>query len=202
MSEPISFEVKALAPALVGDYLAFFDHDAFRDNPEWSACYCYFPHASREPEPPEGQEHARNRAAVAAMIERGAMHGYLAYDGGRPIAWCNTNLRASYTILPAAEDAERSGAIVCFVVAAPYRGKGVARRLLDVACAGLREQGIASVDAFPLKEADSAAANFHGPLSMYLAAGFARVGEHGPNLVLRKALIDSAPNAGSARGAS
>jgi hypothetical protein len=33
--------VKALTPALAGDFLRFFDHErgsAFADNPEWAKC--------------------------------------------------------------------------------------------------------------------------------------------------------------------
>ncbi len=35
-------DIRELTPALAGDYLAFFDGDAFADNPDWASCYCRF----------------------------------------------------------------------------------------------------------------------------------------------------------------
>jgi hypothetical protein len=32
--------VKELTPSLRDDFLLFFDHVAFVDNPDWSDCYC------------------------------------------------------------------------------------------------------------------------------------------------------------------
>ncbi len=70
------------------------------------------------------------------------------------------------------DDAEQLGAIVCFLVEPSHRGQGVARRLLDAACEGLRAQGLKVVEANPRTGSKSAAENHFGPLSMYLAAGF------------------------------
>ena len=35
-------EIKALKPALLDDFLHFFDDIGFVDNPGWSVCYCQF----------------------------------------------------------------------------------------------------------------------------------------------------------------
>ena len=32
--------IKELSPSLRDDFLLFFDHVAFADNPDWSDCYC------------------------------------------------------------------------------------------------------------------------------------------------------------------
>ena len=48
--------------------------------------------------------------------------------------------------------------------------------------------GIATIEAFPLEEADGAAANHFGPLSLYLNAGFEIAGHDGANLIVRKTL--------------
>ena len=47
-SEPLDslgeVEVRPIAPGMVEDILAFFDHDAMVGRPEWAGCYCmYFP---------------------------------------------------------------------------------------------------------------------------------------------------------------
>ncbi len=182
-------EIRELTPSRRADYLAFFDHDAFADNPRWASCYCFFNHAPHESEDWTKRNAAQNRAAVTALIDSGRMHGYLAYAEGRMIGWCNANLRSSYTTLDDdAEGAESVGSIVCFIVAQPYRGRGVASRLLEAACEGLRARGVAVVEAYPRREAAGEAANYHGPLSMYLDAGFGPVAEEDGIITVRKRL--------------
>lgn len=189
MSEQGRIQIRELAPGQAEDYLAFFDCDAFQDNPAWAGCYCFFPHAPHSRGQWNDQDSEHNRAAAAGLIARGEMRGYLAYDGEQPVGWCNANLRARYTILdPDERDPDAIGAIVCFVVAKPYRGRGIARRLLDAACAGFRQRGIRVVEAYPRADPDSEAANHFGPLAMYLAAGFERAGEEGESVVVRKTL--------------
>jgi len=180
-----------LTPVLLSDYLAFFDQDAFVDNPGWASCYCYFNFAPHKTEDWKDRTADQNKAAVSDLIMGGRMHGYLAYAGGKPIGWCNANLHASYTTLDETEPhREQIGAIVCFIIAKPYRGMGVARRLLEAACAGFRDQGATLVEAYPRKNTNDPAANYHGPLSMYLAAGFEAVKETETLVVVRKSLKD------------
>lgn len=64
------------------------------------------------------------------------------------------------------------GSIACFVIAAPYRGHGLARRLLDAACERLAARGLEWVEAYPSKAGKSPQGNYRGPLQMYLDAGF------------------------------
>ncbi len=102
------------------------------------------------------------------------MQGYLAYVDGSPVGWCNAAPRA---LLHALDDepipeAEQVGTIVCFLVEPSHRGRGVAKRLLEAACEGLRSQGLRIVEGNPRTEATSSAENHFGPLSLYLSAGF------------------------------
>jgi ribosomal protein S18 acetylase RimI-like enzyme len=69
-------------------------------------------------------------------------------------------------------DADVLGVIFCFIVAPAARGRGVAAALLSASCEGLRRQGLAIVQAKPVRDAKGTAANHLGPLSMYLKAGF------------------------------
>lgn len=68
------------------------------------------------------------------------------------------------------------GAIVCFVVAPDQRRQRIATALLARAIDHLRDRGCREVQAAPLTatadDATSPAANYHGPLEMYLRAGF------------------------------
>ena len=189
MREDAEISILALSPALRDDYLAFFDHYAFVDNPRWAFCYCYFNHCPHTSVKWRDRRADQNRSAVSDLIDRAEMRGYLAYAGERPIGWCNADLHAVYTTLDETKpDRAQIGAIVCFIVAKPYRRMGVARRLLDAACAGFRDLGIEIVEGYARNDTGEEAANYHRPLSMYLGAGFQPVGQNGQVVVLRKSL--------------
>ncbi len=168
-------EMKPLTSELVDDFLYFFDHIAFADNPDWAGCYCYFyhvPKADWEKSTKEG-----NREGAKQLILAGAMHGYLAYADGQPVGWCNANDKSSYRRL--LDDKElwdsegnKVGAIVCFIIAPDQRKKGIARQLLQGVCSGFESQGYDYAEAYPRKGELSAAEQYHGPLSLYLEEGF------------------------------
>ena len=178
--------VEELTPSLRDDFLWFFDQRAFADNPEWSDCYCSLYHF-----PNRGKAESRRQAS--SLIEEDRIHGFLAYDNGKPVAWCNADSRDSYPalhwLMGAGPDKwERVDSIVCFVVASSHRNKGIASHLLDAACKKFSQQGLAFAEAYPVKKPDSAAYNFPGPLSMYLKNGFTAHRDADWYLVVRKRL--------------
>jgi ribosomal protein S18 acetylase RimI-like enzyme len=183
-------EVKPLTAERMDAYVRFFDKKAFTDNPRWAHCYCYFPY--HDPAKVHWPERAadENRAAIRSCIRDGSAMGFLAYAGADVVGWCNAGPRHLYPMLhdePAPEE-PRTGTIFCFIVAPAFRGKGVARALLDAACVGLAAEGLKVVEARPVKHANTAAANHLGPLSMYLAAGFSIVREDDEEVYVHKRL--------------
>ena len=80
MTDPITLH--PLTPARAGDFLSFFDGDAFADNPKWAGCYCRFPFIDHGHEPWDDQAAAANRAGTAVRIARRGMQGYLAKAEG------------------------------------------------------------------------------------------------------------------------
>jgi ribosomal protein S18 acetylase RimI-like enzyme len=184
----VEYEIRELTPGLLADHLSFFDYVAFADNPKWASCYCYFPHAPHDTEKWHDRTGDQNRAAVIDLIGQGRMHGYLAFQNDKPIAWCNAGPRTNVTILDEDEDAEKIGSIICFIVARNHRGKGVARRLLEAACEGFRRQGYEIVEAYPRPDAHDDATSHFGPLKMFLAAGFQPFKEENGSLIVRKTL--------------
>ena len=92
--------IRELAPELVNDYVTFFDHDAFGDNPSWAACYCYFNQAPHQFRNWDERTAAENRQAVSHLIGAGEMQGYLAYVEGKVIGWCNAGAREQMTTYP------------------------------------------------------------------------------------------------------
>lgn len=173
----MGLSIKKLGPALAGDFLYFFDELAFADNPDWAGCYCFFFHVPDDEEW-MGRTAERNREEAEKAIAAGNMRGYLAYMDGGPVGWCHADDLAR---LPRAAklhegemlEAGKIGAIVCFIIARPYRRRGIAGELLRRVCQDFKDDGYECLEAYPRKEAETDAANYHGPMRMYLGNGFA-----------------------------
>jgi GNAT superfamily N-acetyltransferase len=167
---PTALEIHPLTPERQADYLVFFDGEAFSDNPKWASCYCQCFYEDHRVVRWAARTAAENRASACQRIASQTMRGYLAYQQGKVVGWCNAAPRPLLHALdeepqPGAAD---TGTILCFLVAPRLRGQGVASALLAAACEGLRR-----VEANPRTGTQDAGANHFGPLSMYLAAGFA-----------------------------
>ena len=69
--------------------------------------------------------------------------------------------------------------MTCFVVRRPARRRGLTAGLLDGAVALARDGGATVVEGYPVglaaRTATSSAALYHGPLSVFLRAGFTEV---------------------------
>ncbi len=188
-------DVRDVTPERVGDYQAFFDHDAFRDFPAWQFCYCYETHRTQDDEEWLARTAADNRAEMSEMIRRGEVTGLLAYVDGKPVGWCNygetTHLSGVMRKLNLdASEHDRVGSLSCFVIAAPYRGHGVATRLLEAALQRLKEKGLRAVEAYPRKHGDGSSAQdyYRGALPMYERAGFTKYRDSGRYVIVRKSL--------------
>jgi GNAT superfamily N-acetyltransferase len=178
--------VRELTPSLRDDFLYFFDHVAFADNPDWSDCYCSLYHF-------QNKGKAESRSQASSHVEENKIHGFLAYDNGKPVGWCNAANRNSYPALhwlmgPGPDKWEKVGSIVCFVIGSTHRSRGVASHLLNAACNKFSKDGLEYAEAYPVKKPESAAYNFPGPLSMYQKAGFSTHRDADWYLVVRKRL--------------
>jgi len=158
----------------INDVLTFFDGPAFADNPAWAVCYCMELHRD-DPAANSSNPWRENRADIASRLRDGSTLGYLAYADGNPAGWCNASLRRSYPGYRTGDGDDAVGVIACFVIAPTYRKHGVARRLLDAALAGFAERGVRRVEAHPNIAPVNDASQFHGPIELYLQAGFEEV---------------------------
>jgi ribosomal protein S18 acetylase RimI-like enzyme len=193
--------IERLTPSRRDDFLRFFDHErgaAFADNPRWAKCYCHF-HEVPAAIAWSSLDAPANRSAMAARIDAGEMDGFLAYAGGEPVGWLNAqpyhklpHACARLEVVPPVLDVppHEAAAIVCFVVAPDWRRRGVAGALLEGALASFAARGIRVVDAFPWKAGASTAPadHYHGPLPLFLAAGFERIRDDREVTVVRKRL--------------
>lgn len=174
-------EIVPLTPERAGDFLHLFDGPGFADNPDWSGCFCRFYHYDHDAGDWGGQSGAVNRSAACDLIAARRMRGWLAMLNGEAVGWINAARKDSYAALAGDDvpgaDPVRTGMIVCFLIAPDYRGRGLARLLMQAAIAGFRQQGLSAVEAKPAINPQRAASNYHGPFAMYLSAGFEHVGE-------------------------
>ncbi len=182
-----NLEIRELSPALLDDWLGFFDHDAFADFPWWSGCFCTFFNDPQHDGDSSPATIPVRRPKAVELVRSGRTQGLLAYADGKMIGWCNAAPRESYVaprrIAQAIDDpTERVGSTVCFIVTPSYRGKGVASTLIDAACETFRRQGLTVAEGYPSTAPPSgpyadqtpwSAHNYCGPLSMYLKAGYA-----------------------------
>jgi ribosomal protein S18 acetylase RimI-like enzyme/uncharacterized protein YndB with AHSA1/START domain len=187
-------EVRDVTPDLVPEYQRFFDKFAFRDYPAWQSCYCIETHSTQGDDESAERTADDNRSDMSDSIQRGRVTALLAFAGDQPVGWCNygetTHLAGlMHKLKLEAADQEGVGSIACFVIAAPYRGHGVASRLLDAAIDRLRARGLRAVEAYPSRTGDgSPQANYRGPLSLFVRAGFEPYRELDRNLIVRKTL--------------
>jgi GNAT superfamily N-acetyltransferase len=185
--------IKELTPKLLDDFLHFFDHDAFADNPKWAGCYCMYYYFAGPEDEWRVQNGPVNRKDIAELIESGNAQGFLAYQDSKPVGWCNAAPRKMLPMLERYEslrvdDPGKVGSIVCFLVAKNHRGQGIAKQMLNAASNKFRKQGLSYAEAYPASEAKSDADNCNGPLSMYLANGFIIHRQNESVTIVRKAL--------------
>lgn len=173
-SKSMEIETIALTPELVEVYIDFFDHRAFSDGSPYYPCYCNAFNLSQA-EIRNMREKAKHygggvegwqkslRESAAQMVKESRIRGFLAFDNGIAVGWCNANNRMNYyrvgefdlDLLPedrAPSDCQREGqikSVVCFEIS-------------------------------PLA--------FTGPVRLYEKSGFTEFSRIGSTIVMRKKL--------------
>ena len=208
----MKIETKVLTSELVEAYIDFFDHRAFSDGSPYFPCYCNaFNMSTNEIEHMreeakrygggvEGWQKSLRESAVQ-MVKEGRICGFLAFDNGIAVGWCNANDRMNYYRVGefdldhvpedrAPVDCQREKqikSIVCFEISPEYRGKGIAAQLLNQVCDDARADGYEYVEAYPSDQAQNSLA-FTGPVRLYEKAGFREFSRTGSMIVMRKKL--------------
>jgi len=185
--------VRPMTAAHIDDWLRFFDHDGFADNPDWASCYCLEPHVPASPEQPE-RPWRDTRARMIERLRGGTTAGFLAYVDGRPAGWVNASLRSDYRLFqrvdPGGPAPDSVVGVSCFVIAPPFRRHGVAAALLDRVIADAADRGAAWIEGYPHNEPKGTdASHFRGPRSLYEARGFQPVEVLEHYTVMRRPIV-------------
>jgi GNAT superfamily N-acetyltransferase len=164
------------------DHLDDLDTLFARGDPRFCQCaFMRLTNAGWQASTPESNR-ALHGSAVRKAHAEGRAAGLIAYDGDGPVGWVSFGPRAEFSRLAASrlyapvDDAD-VWSVICFVVAARARRRGLAAALLDAAVDYAREQGVANLEAYPVDvqaagAKPSSASLWRGTLTMFEAAGF------------------------------
>ncbi len=117
-------------------------------------CWCMWWRIKRsefEKEKGEG-----NRKGMKALVESGSIPGILAYDEGKPVAWCSVAPREEFSTLCRSKilspiDSRPVWSVVCFFVEKNYRNRGLTVKLLEAAIEYVKEKGGKIVEGYPIE---------------------------------------------------
>lgn len=186
----MEMQIRPLSAGLIADYLRLFDNMVFKDHPHWADCYCYSFHFTGS-----SSEWKRdsNRASVIDRIRNNSMQGYLAFHDKEPVGWCNANNSLKYELLVKNgqlldPENDKACSIVCFLIHPEYRGKGIARKLLQRVIEDYTSKHYDYLEAYPGKTASSCEEQYKGPMNLYDDLGFVREQEKEDHFVVRKYL--------------
>src|SRR5262244_1295075 len=112
----MSLVIAPLSPDTLTDLLAFFEGEAFSDNPAWASCYCQCFYEDHTRIKWSARTAAENRDSAIARCSSRQMQGYLAYVEGKVVGWCNAAPRHMLHALDVEPipDAQDIGCILCF----------------------------------------------------------------------------------------
>jgi HEPN domain-containing protein/GNAT superfamily N-acetyltransferase len=194
----LNIEICKLTPELAEDYVKFFDETPHDNNVDEHKCYCVC-WSNDDCEGKDFSSREKRKALAMQYVKGGNIQGYLAYNNGKVVGWCNANTKADcfkcvswrrqMGHVPTDESAcdIKVKSVFCFVIAPEMKRKGIATRLLERICQDAAQDGFAFVEAYPSKKFISDI-DFTGPADMYAKGGFVILYEDDQRLVVRKQL--------------
>ena len=190
--------IKKLTQELNKDYLDFFDNRAFSDGNPNGPCYCTSPNQDEETIKQMVSEFQANgvkntiRKYAVEMLNDRKINGYLAFDNGLSVGWCNAADIDSYSgFVPDFARENKCGktiSIVCFEIAPGYRGKGLASAFIERVCDDAKANGYIAVEGYAKISVVRDEYDFTGPIRLYEKAGFTKIMEQNGQVIMRKVL--------------
>ncbi|HEY3354865.1 MAG TPA: GNAT family N-acetyltransferase [Polyangia bacterium] len=190
----LDLESVTTRPLTPGDWPAVAT--LFGEHGACGGCWCMWWRMPRHGQAWQDAKGEPNRRALEELVRGGRQHAILALLGDAPAGWCSFGPRESFPYLTrsralARQAPEGTWSVVCFFVAARYRGQGLGTLLLDAAAARALALGATEVEGFPVvPHADRipAAFAYTGLPAQFTAAGFKptrRAGDARPIYVRR-----------------
>ena len=137
-----------------------------------------------------------NKEQLMQLVRSGDVPGLVGYVDGTPVGWISLGPREEYRKLARSRimkpvDDTPVWSIVCTYVAKAYRGHGHQHRLLAAAIDYARDQGVRTLEAYPVDKPERSHDDFmfFGSRSLYERAGFREVVRRSPTrVVMRRGL--------------
>ncbi|WP_458116019.1 N-acetyltransferase family protein [Arthrobacter sp. D2-10] len=151
--------------------------------PGAGACWCLSPRLASSELSSLGAEGRPGR--MRQLCGEDPPPGLLAYLEGEPVGWCAVGPRASMGRLTRSRTIQQVDdlpvwSVICFVVKAGHRRRGVATRLLQEAVAFAASRGAPVIEGYPV-DAEGSRINttlaFVGTTALFEKAGFERIAE-------------------------
>ena len=184
------FDIRPISSENLNDFLTFFEGVEFKDNPHWSACYCYSFHFTGKSEQWNKED---NRSAVCKLIRESKMTGYMAYHNNDPVGWCNVNNRLNFQRLLKyfdllEPDHKKVCSMVCFLIHPDFRRNGITQQILNRTESDYRSREYEIIEAYPTKRSLSCENQYMGTMEFYGKNGFDIVKEFEDYYLVRKSI--------------
>lgn len=144
-----------------------------------------------------GAAGVENKQQLCDLVDGGSVPGLVGFVDGAPAGWISLGPREDYAKLRRSPimkpvDDQEVWSVVCTYVAKPYRGQGVQHQLLGAGIDYAKQQGVRTLEAYPVDKPERSHDDFmfFGSRSLYEKAGFVEVVRRSPTrVVMRKALL-------------
>ncbi|MCP4604686.1 MAG: GNAT family N-acetyltransferase [Proteobacteria bacterium] len=148
-------------------------------------CWCQWWRVERGGKLWEETKGEKARERMKALVLSDAAMGILAFDEDTPVGWCSFGPRSDFPRLETVkayrrDDTADEWCVNCFFIERGYRGKGIARGLLDSAIKAVWRHGADTIEAYPVTTAGDGkklapAFSWTGPLRIFEERGFKEI---------------------------
>lgn len=137
-----------------------------------------------------------NRAPLERLVQDGKEPGLLAYVGGEPAGWVSVAPRRAFDRLNRSRnfaplDEKDVWAVNCFVVAPPFRRRGLVTQLAAAAADFAIGKGAEGVEAYPIEPGPRSGAGdlYLGTPRAFVAAGYREVARPLPRRPVMRRMV-------------
>lgn len=160
----------------------------FGSNGACGGCWCMWWRVPRGGKLWAEAKGAKNRAAFRKLLEGGSVRGVLAFSGDQPVGWCSFGPRSSFPRLERVRAlkrdwSEQTWSINCFYVPRAWRGRGIAKQLVEEAAKQAFQSGAGEVEGYPVMPSSAggdlpAVFAWTGVPAMFESNGFRQLPRH------------------------